>query len=88
MVVKNVLHYAAIVQIFALYVQDYAQETLNIQKIYVLYALKFVKLVLKNVLSMHLIMKLVKPVQKLVKSVQKLAHNKQLKRERLVSLFN
>jgi hypothetical protein len=76
MAAKNALHYVVIVPIFVHYVQDYVQEIRNIQKSYVLYVLKFAKLVLKNVLNMLLITKVAKLVLKLVKNVLRLVHNK------------
>jgi len=80
MVMNNVLHCAVIAQIFVLYVQDLKQEAHSIQKTYVLYALKFVKHVLMNVINTLPIMKVVKPALKPVKNVRRLAHNNQIVR--------
>lgn len=75
MVVKNALPYAAIVPTFVLYAQDCAREIPSIQKIFVLYVPRFVKLALKNALNMLLITKAVKLVRKLVRNAQKHVHS-------------
>jgi len=75
MAVKTALLYAAIAPTFVLCAQDYVQEIHTIQKSYVLYVQRFVKLVLKNVLNMPLTMKAVRLVPKLVKNVLRLVHN-------------
>src|ERR1035437_2725224 len=74
-VTKNVFCYVAIALISVLYVLDSRQGVPSMQKGYMLYALKFVKHVLKNAANILLIMQVVKNVQKPVKNVQKFAQS-------------
>jgi hypothetical protein len=70
-----------------LYAPDLKQEVLSMQKIFMHYALKFVKLVQKNVLNMLLITQAAKHVLKLVKNVLKFALNLQVLLHNFISIL-